>query len=318
MSPDPEIALKLFKEMFKIRQFEKKVEFLFTRGRIHGTSHLYIGQEAIAVGVCSQLKENDFVTSTHRGHGHAIAKQLPLSLLLAELQGKETGFCSGRGGTQHIVSMKHHFIANGVTGGAAVTGTGIALSFQMQQKKQIVVSFFGDGAINEGHIHEAINIAAVWKLPIIYVCENNLYAMSTHTKETMVIQDISERAKSYGIKTYCIDGNDLDLVIETIKEAAERSRQELGPVFVECKTYRHSGHSKNDQFLYRTREEESIWTTKDPIYRYEKKLEQYYNISKEKIDDIKKQVSEEIEEASSFAHASSFPHVNTVYNNLWG
>lgn len=311
-------CLQYYQEMLKIRLFEKKVEFLFTKGLIHGTTHSCIGQEAVAVGVCSVLQPDDFVTSTHRGHGHAIAKKLPIKNLLAELLGKESGFCGGRGGTQHVISMLNNFIANGITGGSATTGTGIALAFKMQNSSKIVVSFFGDGAINEGHLHETINLAAVWKLPIIYVCENNLYAMSTATSETMIWQDIYKRAESYGLSTFCLDGNDLNAVQETMQQAVSIARQGAGPVFVECKTYRQCGHSKNDLCVYRTREEEEIWKKKDPLLSYKKRLINNQEVSEEQLEKIEQAVKEEIEEATTFALNSVFPRADTVWDNLWG
>lgn len=314
---DTEKAMREYKAMLRIRFFEKKVEFIFTRGLIHGTAHFYVGQEAVAVAACSWLNKDDFVTSTHRGHGHAIARGLPLWKLFAELMGRKDGFCGGRGGTQHIISKEHNFVANGITGGTVVTGTGIALAHTLHKNNNIVVSFFGDGAVNEGHFHEALNMAAVWKLPIVYVCENNLYAMSTHTKEAMVLQDIYRRAELYGMKGRCVDGNDLESMREVFKEAVAMARSGEGPVFVECKTYRHSGHSKNDQFLYRTREEEREWKQKDPLDRYKNVLQEKYGLRDEQLLSLQQEVEQEIEEGFALAEKSDYPAPETVYDYIW-
>ena len=313
----PQEALALYQKMLYIRMFEERVAFLFTRGLIHGTAHFYVGQEAVAVGVCSALQKDDFVTSTHRGHGHALAKGLHPGRFLAELQGKKDGFCSGRAGTQHTISFADHFLANGVTGGAAVTGTGIALAFKMQKKEQVVVSFIGDGAMNEGHFHEALNLAAIWKLPIIYVCENNLYAMSTHTKETMIVQELYQRAASYGLETFGVDGNDVLAIQQQIKTIIGGVRRGNGPVFLECKTYRQSGHSKNDQRVYRTREEEEEWKQKDPILRLAHILQQTFHYDESELHKVQAEISGQIEEAVQFAESSLFPMKETVHDHVF-
>lgn len=310
-------ALELYRRMLRIRLFEQKMEFLFTRGQVHGTCHFSIGQEASAVGVCAALQPDDIVMSTHRGHGHALAKGLPMNNLLAELLGRRDGFCAGRGGTQHVVSWQHGFIANGITGGTAVTGTGLALAFAMNKTPRVVVSFSGDGAINEGHYHETLNLAAIWKLPIVFVCENNLYAMSTHTRESMVLQDIFKRVESYGMNSVCIDGNDVEQVKQTAGEAIAAARSGQGPVFIECKTYRFSGHSKNDQFLYRSREEETSWLLKDPLARYEQILRARYNLEDEAFRQMRDEVEKELEEAASFALASPFSSEESLLNHSW-
>lgn len=317
MAKTPEDALELYRRMLRIRFFEKKIEFLFTRGQVHGTCHFSVGQEASAVGACAALQKDDVVMSTHRGHGHALAKGLPSNKLMAELLGRSDGFCSGRGGTQHVMSWKDGFIANGITGGTAVTGTGIALAFALQKKTRIVLSFSGDGAINEGHYHEALNLAAVWKLPILFLCENNLYAMSTHTKESMVIQDIAKRIESYGMKTIFVDGNDVEAVRESVHSAAAYARSGCGPVFIECKTYRFSGHSKNDLFLYRTREEEATWRARDPLVRYEAILKEKYQETEETLQHLQKEIQDEMDAAALFAENSPFPPEASLLEHCW-
>ncbi len=317
MIPTPKEALDLYRRMLRIRSFEKKMEFLFTRGQVQGTCHFSIGQEASAVGACVALQEQDIVMSTHRGHGHAVARGLSVPHLMAELLGRVDGFCSGRGGTQHVMSWKHGFIANGITGGTAVTGTGIALAFALKKEPRLVLSFSGDGAINEGHYQEALNIAAVWRLPIIFLCENNLYAMSTSTQESMVIQDIFERAKAYGMEALAIDGNDVELVKATVQERGERARRGEGPFFIECKTYRFSGHSKNDLFLYRTREEEEEWRKKDPLKRYGEVIQKRYGESPETLEKISQEVEEELDQAATFAQNSPFPPEASLLEHCW-
>ncbi|MBW2975053.1 thiamine pyrophosphate-dependent dehydrogenase E1 component subunit alpha [Candidatus Woesearchaeota archaeon] len=303
--------------MLKIRYFEEKIDFLFSRGKIHGTAHSCIGQEAVAVGACAALKKTDFITSTHRGHGHAIAKGLDIKRFMAELAGKATGYCAGRGGTQHSASIEHGFLTNGITGGMSPVAAGLALSFRMKKTGQVVLCFFGDGAVNEGHVQETLNISAVWNLPIVFICENNLYAMSTPVKEAMSVKDIAKRAESYGMQGYIIDGNDLLLVKRITEEAVENARKGNGPSFIECKTYRWKGHSKNDRCMYRTREEENEWKLKDPIQRFREKL-LHDNIAGEKdLDIIEEKAKDEVEKAADFALSSPETKPDTLYDNLY-
>jgi TPP-dependent pyruvate/acetoin dehydrogenase alpha subunit len=256
--------------MSRIRKFEEAVEDLFGRGMIHGTMHLSIGQEAAATGVCMSLNLSDQITSTHRGHGHCIAKGADVIRMVSELLGKETGYCGGRGGSMHIADVNTGNLgANGIVGGGIPIAVGAALSSQMMNKGTVVVSFFGDGAMNEGAFHEAANLAAIWKLPVIFVCENNKYGMSSSTDVAFAIDHLSERGLAYGIPGVTIDGNDVSAVYEATEAAVKRARGGEGPTLLEFVTYRWKGHSRSDKNLYRTKEEIDEWKKKDPILHFE-------------------------------------------------
>ncbi len=261
--------LDWYRTLLVIRFFEEKVEKLFTDGVIRGTTHPAIGQEVVAVGVCSVLRKGDYVTSTHRGHAHFIARGGDPMRIMAELFGKETGYSRGRGGSQLMADYAMGFLGgNGITGGSIPVATGAALSAKLRGTGRVAVCFFGDGASNEGTFHEALNLAGIWKLPLVYVCENNLYAMSTHVGKSTPIPHIAERAASYGFPGVVVDGNDLFAVREAVREACDRARRMEGPSLIECKTYRHSGHSRGDPRHYRTREEEAKWRKADGIRRF--------------------------------------------------
>lgn len=310
--------LKYYQEMLKIRYFEEKINFLFTRGLIHGTSHLCIGQEAVAVGVCAAIKENDLVSSTHRGHGHALAKGLEAKKLMSELLGRETGYCKGRGGTQHLCCIEKGFLGtNGITAGGIPIATGVALAAKLKKTDQAVISFFGDGATNQGSFHEALNFGAIWKLPIVYICENNLYAMSSSVWQMTNVKNLAERSSSYGMPSLIVDGNDVLAVKEAVEKAVDMARKGGGPTFIECKTYRHCGHSKNDQRIYRTKEEEKEWQEKDPIKRFKEKLLRENFATEEELLKIKKEVKDEIEEAVKFASESPWPKEEELLKNLY-
>lgn len=273
LSEDAQSAKGALESLLAIRFFEEAVDGLFARGLMHGTMHLSIGQEAVATGVCAALKRTDFITSTHRGHSHCIAKGADLTRMMAELLAKQTGYCRGRGGSMHIADVETGNLgANGIVAGGIPIATGAALAQKMKGHDNVVVSFFGDGATNEGAFHEAMNLASVWDLPVIFVCENNKYGMSNSTEKSMNIENISERAASYGMPGVTVDGNDVDAVYEATAIAVERARNGAGPTLIECLTYRHKGHSKSDKNLYRTKEEIDEWKTKDPIGRFETKL----------------------------------------------
>ena len=307
-----------YKEMLKSRLFELKIDWLFTRGLIHGTSHLYVGEEAVAVGACAAIEKNDLVGSTHRGHGHALAKGLETKKLMAELLGKATGYCKGKGGTQHISCMEKGFLGtNGITAGGIPVATGAALSAKMKNTGQVVLSFFGDGATNQGAFHEALNFGAIWKLPIIYICENNLYAMSTPIEDITNVEDLVERASSYGMPSKIVDGNDVLAVKEATGQAVDKARAGDGPTFIECKTYRQLGHSKSDQREYRTKKEEEEWQAKDPIERFKKKLLQENIASQAQLEKIEQGVGKEIEDAVKFAQDSLTLTADKLYEDLY-
>jgi TPP-dependent pyruvate/acetoin dehydrogenase alpha subunit len=292
--------------MLLIRRFEERLDDLFSSGVIKGTSHLYAGQEAVAVGVCSYLTTDDLMTSTHRGHGHFLAKGGNCNALMAELWGKATGPSKGRGGSQHVADYSVGFLgSNGITAGGLPIATGAGLALQLQNKPHCVVSFFGEGGANQGTFHESLNMAAIWKLPVIFICENNLYAMSTRYDEAFATPTIAARAEGYGIAGESVDGIDFFAVREAFGRAAERARAGLGPTLLEAQTYRYYGHSKSDQREYRTREEEAQWREKDCIER----LRAVIQISDADFAAMDAAVMQEIDESVEFARTSPDPEV---------
>ena len=303
-----EKLVEMYRKMFEIRSFEEKVFELYAQNMVPGTIHLYAGEEAVAVGVCSNLRKDDYITSTHRGHGHCIAKGADPKRIMAEILGKKTGYCKGKGGSMHIADFKV-----GMLGATAVVGAGIpiamgaGLSIKLRGTDQVVACFFGEGASNQGTFHEGINMAAIWKLPVIFVCENNLYAMGTRQSRVMLIENIADRAASYGIPGVTVDGNDVLAVYEAAREAVERARRGEGPTLIECKTYRHKGHSRVDPAKYRPKEEVEEWLRKDPIKRLREKLLQTNVLAEEEVQRVEEEVSAEIEEAVKFAVESPYP-----------
>lgn len=291
LSKDSASARAALESLLAIRFFEEAVDGLFARGLMHGTMHLSIGQEAVATGVCAALRKTDFITSTHRGHSHCIAKGADLTRMMAELLAKQTGYCRGRGGSMHIADVETGNLgANGIVAGGIPIAAGAALAQKMRGLDNVVVSFFGDGATNEGAFHEALNLAAVWELPVVFVCENNKYGMSNSTEKSMKIENISERGAAYGIPGVTVDGNDVDEVFEAAKVAVDRARAGQGPTLIECLTYRHKGHSKSDKNLYRTKEEIEEWKTKDPIGRFETKLVDAGTMTQAEVDEVSETV----------------------------
>lgn len=300
---DIDQLLEFYKVMKKIRLFEEKIDWLFSRGRLGGTTHLSIGQEAVAVGIISHLRKDDYVLSSHRGHGHMIAKGGHLFKIFAELMGKIDGYCYGKGGTQHLCARDEGFYGtNGITGGGIPIATGIALSSKLRGSDQIVVSFFGDGAINQGTFHESLNMASLWSLPILYVCENNLYGMSTHIKDVICNEDLGHRLDGYKIKNTSVDGMDVRVVYKAAQKAIEYIRTQQKPFFIEAKTYRFCGHSKSDARKYRTKEEEKFWEDKDCLETFRKYLCQYH--SAEAMVKIDEEIVNEIEEALRLSEQS--------------
>jgi acetoin:2,6-dichlorophenolindophenol oxidoreductase subunit alpha len=270
LGDDPELAGRTLGTMWRIRRFEEAVDDLFARGMMHGTMHLSIGQEASATGACFALQPGDSITSTHRGHGHCIAKGADLTRMMAELLAKETGYCRGRGGSMHIADVATGNLgANGIVAGGIPIAVGAALGNQMRHNDAVVLSFFGDGAANEGAFHEAVNLAAIWHLPVVFLCENNKYGMSFSTARAFAIEHISERAAGYGIPGVTIDGNDVEGVYDTVTDAVDRARRGEGPTLVEAETYRWKGHSKSDKNAYRSKDEIAAWRERDPIVRFE-------------------------------------------------
>jgi len=290
--------------MYLIRRFEESAEELYMAGKIWGTFHLYIGEEAVAVGACSALHPDDYITSTHRGHGHCLAKGADVKRMMAELMGKRTGYCLGLGGSMHIADVeKGNLGATGIVGSGIPIAVGAALGCKMQKNGKVVLCFFGDGAMNTGAFHEAVNLAAVLKLPVIFLCENNFYAMSFSVKKAFGIQDIAERAAGYGMPGVIVDGMDVLAVYEGVSEAVRRARNNGGPTLIEAKTYRFKGHSKSDKNVYRTKEEIKMWMERCPIKRLENHLLQE-GIEAKVLDALKEKAEQEIQEAVRFGMES--------------
>ncbi len=284
--------------MWRIRRFEEAVDDLFARGLMHGTMHLSIGQEGSATGTCLNLRTDDVITSTHRGHGHCIAKGASLERMMAELLGKETGYCRGRGGSMHIAdTATGNLGANGIVAGGIPIAAGAALAFQMQGLDRVAVSFFGDGATNEGAFHEALNLAAIWRLPVVFVCENNKYGMSFSTEFSIAVKHIADRAAAYGMPGVTVDGNDVEAVDAAVSTAVQRARAGEGPTLVEAETYRWKGHSKSDKNLYRTREEIAEWRGKDPIVRFEHLVKERGTLSENDVQQIRDDAMQAIKDA---------------------
>ncbi len=307
-----------YSTMLLIRQFEETVEELFTTGVVAGTVHTCIGQEAVAVGVCRELRKTDLVTSNHRGHGHFIAKGGEIRRMMSEMFGKVDGYSGGRGGSQLMADYSIGFMGgNGIVGGSIPLAAGMALRFKQQEKSNIVACFFGDGAVNQGTFHETLNMAALWKLPMLFLCENNLYAMSTPVCEGSANADFAERARSYGMPAINADGNDYFAVRENVREYAGFVRNGSGPAFIEFKTYRFSGHSRGDQRVYRSREEEEAWKKKAPLGRMKKYLLSKKILTEVKDRGIKKDVRKKVQEAVKFSKASPYPGNDTLLKGLY-
>ncbi|WP_066292423.1 thiamine pyrophosphate-dependent dehydrogenase E1 component subunit alpha [Bacillus sp. FJAT-29937] len=309
----------LLYQMILIRDFEEAVENQFMQGKIHGTMHLCIGQEPTAVGACAVLTKEDKITSTHRGHGHCIAKGSDVKYMMAELLGKETGYCKGKGGSMHIADLEIGNIgANGIVAGGLPIGCGAALTSKKKNLGFVVVCFFGDGATNEGAFHEAINLASIWKLPVIFFCENNQYGMSSSIKEMTNINNLSERASSYGIPGITIDGTDVIAVLEETQKAVDRARSGEGPTLIEAKTYRWRGHSKSDARKYRTRDEEQDWiTNKDGIKLFKEKLLNEGIFTNEEIIEVEVEVKRVVHEAIEFAENSPEPSLSSLEEDVY-
>ncbi|SDA77080.1 thiamine pyrophosphate-dependent dehydrogenase E1 component subunit alpha [Mesorhizobium qingshengii] len=306
-------------KMYLIRRFEEGAEECYTRGLIHGTMHLSIGQEASAMGICMPLAEDDQITSTHRGHGHCIAKGAEVKRMFAEFFGKTTGYCKGRGGSMHIADVaKGNLGANGIVAGGIPIAVGAGLSSKMMKTGKVVVSFFGDGANNEGAFHEALNMAAIWKLPVIFVCENNGYGMSTSTARSTAVKNIADRAAAYSMPGVIVNGNIFSEVAEASHQAVARARAGEGPTLIESKTYRHRGHSKSDRNRYRTKEEIEDWmSNRDPITLFESELREFGFIDDKGIEAIRDAVAQEIADGIEFAKASPSPDIRTVQDYVY-
>jgi pyruvate dehydrogenase E1 component alpha subunit len=308
----------MYRKMLEIRLFEEKVFDLYGQNLVPGTIHLYAGEEAVAVGVCSNLNVDDYITSTHRGHGHCIAKGADLRRTMAEILGKKTGYCKGKGGSMHIADF-----AVGMLGATAVVGAGLpiavgaGLSAKLRKTSQVVACFFGEGASNQGTFHESINMASVWALPVVFVCENNLYAMGTRQSRIMSIQNVADRAAAYGIPGVIVDGNDVLVVYEAARTAVERARAGKGPTLIECKTYRHKGHSRVDSAKYRPKEEVEEWLGKDPIKRFRQAMLGNGILTQTELEHVETEVADEVADAVKFALDSPYPEGKEALENVY-
>jgi pyruvate dehydrogenase E1 component alpha subunit len=308
----------LLYQMMLIRAFEEAAEQLYLQGMIHGTMHLSIGQEGAAVGACAALRPTDYILSTHRGHGHCIAKGARVDQMMAEFFGKETGYCRGRGGSMHIADVSTGNLgANGIVAGGVPMAAGVGLSIQMQRQDRVALVFFGDGATNEGAFHESLNMAAIWNLPVVYFCENNQYAMSMAITRASKIEQLSDRACAYGIPGVTVDGNDLLAVYRTTREAVERARSGGGPTLIEARTYRWKGHSKSDKQRYRTKEEVKAWQERDPIAHLAQKMIEASILAEADLATLQARVEQEITDAIEFAKASPEPDPATILEGVY-
>ena len=316
--PD-ETLIGLYRTMCTIRHFEYMADKLYAAGKVHGTMHLSAGQEAVAVGASLALQPDDYLINHHRGHGHFIAKGANIDLMMAEFLGKDTGYNHGRGGSMHIADFQSNNLgANGIVGGGIPQAVGVGLALQMQKRKEICVCIFGDGAANEGVFHEAMNMVALWRLPVLYICENNKYGMSMDVERATSKLPIAQRADAYGIPWACVDGNDVVEVYEAMKKAVEHVRSGNGPYFVEAITYRYFGHSKSDRNLYRAKEEIEDWKqNRDPILRFTKHLLRAEVLDEAQAQEIDAQAEQVIVKAVEFAEASPEPDVSTLMDYVY-
>lgn len=319
MSPSKEKMLSMYEVMHLIRGFEQQTAKSFADGMVQGFVHLYVGEEAIATGICANLTKEDYITSTHRGHGHLIAKGADIKLMLAELYGRETGYCKGKGGSMHIADTEQGILgANGIVGGGLNVGCGAALSAKMQKTNQVCVCFFGDGASETGAFHEAMNLASTWKLPVIFVNENNLYAVSCRATNGMAIEFIAQRALAYNMPSATIDGNDVLAVYEAGKVAVDRARKGEGPTLLECLTYRWHAHSEGEKDYFRPKEEIEEWITKkDPIAGFKTYLLENNFVTESYFEAVQKRTDEKVKEAVEFAENSPFPLESSAVTDVY-
>ena len=314
-----EQLLKMYKQVQEIRQFDDKVKQLVSKGKVPGMTHFSVGEEASSVGAMAALNSDDIITSNHRGHGQAIAKGIDLNAMMAEILGKYTGICKGKGGSMHIADVESGNLgANGIVGGGHGLAVGAALTQQMKKTGKIVVCFFGDGATNEGSFHEAMNMASIWKLPVIFYCLNNGYGISANIHKMVNVEHLYERAAAYGMPfKYIEDGNDAVSVYNTFKEAVDYVREGNGPIFVESITYRWYGHSSSDPGKYRTREEVEEWKKKDPILKLADYIVGNKIATEEELKNIELEVKNMVDAAVKFAEESPLPPLETAFEDIY-
>jgi len=311
-------CLDLYEKMLLIRKFEERVSQLFAEGEIPGFVHLYLGEEAIAVGVCSNLRKDDFITSTHRGHGHLIAKGGNPRLMMAELFGKKTGYCKGKGGSMHIADLDLGILgANGIVGGGLPIAVGAAYSAYLRGTSQVTVAFFGDGASNKGVFHEALNMSSAWSLPVVFVCENNQFGVSTRISRITNEKDLSKRAVGYGIPGIRINGNDVLALQEASKIAIDRARRGKGPTLIVADTWRHHGHFEGENVTYSTKEERNIWKEKCPILNFSNFIKEKFKLTNDDLKKYSDKIDNLLKDAVSFARESDFPAPEEALDDLF-
>ena len=307
----------MYLKMMQTRNFEENAARLFSQGRVHGTAHFCIGEEASGVGVCAALDPEDLIYATHRGHGQSIGKGMDIKRMMAEFLGKESGFCKGKGGCMHIADLSvGNLGANGIVGAQLPIAVGAALTVKMKKQAKVVICFFGDGACNEGSFHEAVNLASIWDLPVVFLCVNNQYGMSMHVSEHMNIDDIAVRAKAYGIPGESVDGNDIIAVYEATKRAVRHAREQ-GPILLVANTYRIMGHSKSDANKYRSREVIEEWKRKCPILRFRRYLLEEKVFTEEELEAIDRRAEQDIADALKFAEESPEPSLANVMDDVY-
>ncbi len=318
MSVTREEKLQFLRTMVRIRAFEDTAERMFLDNKLPGFLHLYSGEEAVATGVCSCLTDQDYITSTHRGHGHCIAKGADINRMMAELLGKQTGYSKGKGGSMHIADISKGIIgANGIVGASMPIACGTAFAQKYRGEKNISVAFFGDGASNRGTFHESMNMAAALQLPLVFVCENNQFGMSTPFEVASHNKTISQRASAYDMPGYRCDGNDPLAVREVAEKAIQDAREGKGPSLVECLTWRHSGHFVGDSAIYKKPADQEAWLKKDPIVRFEARLMEEDGVGREEIDAIHADAEAKIKAAIEFADNSPYPTIDVMYEDLY-
>jgi pyruvate dehydrogenase E1 component alpha subunit len=318
MEMSKEKLLWMYERMRLIREFEERLHVDFAAGKIPGFVHLYAGEEAVAVGACANLTDADFLTSTHRGHGHCIAKGVDIKEMMAEIYGKATGSCKGKGGSMHIADVSKGMLgANGIVGGGPPLACGAGLTSKIKGSGQVTVCFFGDGASNQGTTMEGLNLAGIWKLPVVFICENNGYAETTSPQYSVSGQDIAARARGFGMPSVAIDGLDVFSVYEAVREAVARARRGDGPSFIETQTYRYYGHFEGDTIRYRNKEEEERYRNQDCIQRFRKVVVSQGSLTEAELDAIDAKAKQAIEEAVTFADASPTPQMQEVITDVY-
>lgn len=316
--PTNEDMKGMYETLVRIRMFESRAVDLFAEGQIPGFLHSYLGEEAIATGVCANLERTDFITSTHRGHGHIIAKGGDTRYMMAELYGRTTGYCKGKGGSMHIADRDLGILgANGIVGAGQDIAVGAGLSIAYRGTNQVTACFFGDGSTNQGTFNEALNMASIWKLPIVFVCENNQFGISMSQSRHQAIKDIADRAVSYGFPGIAVDGNDVMAVYEVAREAVNRARQGQGPTLVECKTWRWRGHFEGDPSVYKDPVEQEAWMEKEPVRRYRTFLEENEVMTADEMDAVDKRIDDEIDAAVAYAQESPLPQPEDVVKDVY-